>query len=144
MCFNFLPGHRHETRHGIVSRSQTLTHETRHGSSPHASCMHEIDLREIFECAHLKFTVYGRKQASTYVYMLTHFRNAVPLVWGSLRLAPNTDTVGTTSNCPYYRGVPTLEVSGIFPVGVAMHTRLVEHFEGTFHSSPSPYDGKKG
>ena len=28
------------------------------------------------------------KQARTYVRMLTHFRNAVPLVWGSLRLAP--------------------------------------------------------
>ena len=30
--------------------------------------------------AHLKFTVYGRRQART----LTHFRNAVPLVWGSV------------------------------------------------------------
>ena len=30
----------------------------------------EIDLREIFECAHLKFTVYGRKQARTYVNTL--------------------------------------------------------------------------
>ena len=29
--------------------------------------MHEIDLREIFECIHIKFTVYGRKQASTNV-----------------------------------------------------------------------------
>ena len=36
--------------------------------------------------AHLKFTVYGRKQARLVVY--THLRNAVPLVWGSLRLAP--------------------------------------------------------
>ena len=26
--------------------------------------------------------------ASTYVRMLTHFRNAAPLVWGSLRLTP--------------------------------------------------------
>ena len=34
--------------------------------------------------AHLKFTVYGRKQANIH----THVRNAVPLVWGSLRLAP--------------------------------------------------------
>ena len=25
--------------------------------------LHEIDLREIFECAHFKFTVYGRKRA---------------------------------------------------------------------------------
>ena len=48
--------------------------------------VHKIDLREIFECAHLKFTVYGRK----HIRMLTHFRNAVPLVWGSLRLAPMT------------------------------------------------------
>ena len=28
------------------------------------------------------------KQGRTYVRTLTHFRNAVPLVWGSLRLAP--------------------------------------------------------
>ena len=27
--------------------------------------------------------------------MLTHFRNAVPLVWGSLRLAPITYVMGT-------------------------------------------------
>ena len=37
--------------------------------------------------AHLKFTVYGCKQTST---LQTHFRNAVPLVWGSLRLTPST------------------------------------------------------
>ena len=38
-------------------------------------------LHKIFKCAYLKFTVYGRKH--------THnFRNAVTLVWGSLRLAP--------------------------------------------------------
>ena len=35
--------------------------------------------------AHLKFTVYGHKQTCT---LQTHFRNAVPLVWGSLRLVP--------------------------------------------------------
>ena len=28
------------------------------------------------------------KQARRYVCMLTHFCNAVPLVWGSLRFAP--------------------------------------------------------
>ena len=40
---------------------------------------------------YLKFTVYGHKQACT---LQTHFRNAVPLVWGLLRLAPiNTDCV---------------------------------------------------
>ena len=35
--------------------------------------------------AHLKFMVYGRKQTSM---LQTHFRNAVQLVWGSLRLVP--------------------------------------------------------
>ena len=35
------------------------------------------------------FKIYGIwPQASKDVRMLTHFRNAVPLVWGSLRLAP--------------------------------------------------------
>ena len=34
---------------------------------------------------HLKFTVYGHKQART---LQTHFRNSVPLVWGSLSLTP--------------------------------------------------------
>ena len=36
-----------------------------------------------FKRAHLKFTVYGRKQTSIH----THVHNAVMLVWGSLRLA---------------------------------------------------------
>ena len=33
--------------------------------------------------------VYGRKQASKQANIHTHVSNAVPLVWGSLRLAPN-------------------------------------------------------
>ena len=37
---------------------------------------------------HLKFTVHGRKHGRSYIYIHTHLRNAVPLVWGSLRLAP--------------------------------------------------------
>ena len=39
----------------------------------HAS-QQEIDLHEIFECAHLKFTVYGRKHLRTYIrtYIYTH------------------------------------------------------------------------
>ena len=41
-------------------------------------------LHEIFKCAHLKFTVYGRKQTDIH----TTSANAVTLVWGSLRLAP--------------------------------------------------------
>ena len=44
---------------------------------------HDIDLREIFQCAHLKFTVSGQSIASR---IHTHMRNAVTLVWGSLRL----------------------------------------------------------
>ena len=44
----------------------------RHGNSQLITCfVQEIDLRETFECAHLKFTVYGRKQASKHVRMLT-------------------------------------------------------------------------
>ena len=38
--------------------------------------------------AHLKFTVYGRKQANKHVDIHTHFRNVVPLMWGLLRLTP--------------------------------------------------------
>ena len=45
----------------------------------------EIDLREIFECAHLKYTVYGHKVVYIHICAI-----AVPLVWGSLRLAPTT------------------------------------------------------
>ena len=37
---------------------------------------HELNLHEIFECTHLKFTVYGRKQAYT-----QHMHNAVSLVY---------------------------------------------------------------
>ena len=38
----------------------------------------------------------------------------------------------------------TSEASGIFLVGVAMHTHAVECYEGAFQSSPLLYDGKKG
>ena len=39
---------------------------------------------------------------------------------------------GTIAACPDYRGVRILEASGIFPVGVAMHTHAVECYEGAF------------
>ena len=39
-----------------------------------------------FKCTRLKFSVYGCKQTDIH----THVRNAVTLVWGSLRLAPIT------------------------------------------------------
>ena len=55
--------------------------------------LHDIDLREIFECAHLKFTVSGR---SIDRYIDTRVRNAVTLVWGSLRLAPIITAVGSS------------------------------------------------
>ena len=35
--------------------------------------------------------------------------------------------------------VPTSEASGIFPVGVAMHTRAVERYESVFQNSPLLY-----
>ena len=38
-----------------------------------------FNFREIFKCA---FKIYGRWRIDT------HFRNTVPLVWGSLRLTP--------------------------------------------------------
>ena len=45
--------------------------------------------REIFEFTHLKFTISGRsKQTSIDIPVHTRMRNAVMLVWGSLRLAP--------------------------------------------------------
>ena len=49
-------------------------------------------LREIFKCAHLKFMIYGRKQAYTHTH--THMRNAVPPLWGSLRLTPIISYLG--------------------------------------------------
>ena len=40
------------------------------------------------------------------------------------------------------KGVPTHEASAIFSVSVAMHTRAVKHYKGTFQSSPLLYAGK--
>ena len=47
--------------------------------APGFNMLHDINLREIFECAHLKFTVSGLSMC-----------NPVTLVWGSLRFAPIT------------------------------------------------------
>ena len=59
------------------------------GSASGLHMLHNINLREIFECTHLKFTVSGRsKQASNQANIHTHMRNAITLVWGSLRFAP--------------------------------------------------------
>ena len=54
---------------------------------------HGLSIFEKYLNAHLKFTVYGHKQASKHIRTLTHFRNAVPPVWGSLRLAPISTSV---------------------------------------------------
>ena len=50
--------------------------------------LHGIDFREIFERAHLNFTVGGRSKLAN-IHM--HVHNEVTLVWGSLRLAPITN-----------------------------------------------------
>ena len=48
--------------------------------------MRTFNFQEIFKRA---FKIYGIwPQARSVVYIHTHLRNAVPLVWGSLRLAP--------------------------------------------------------
>ena len=44
---------------------------------------HDIDLCEIFECAHLKFMVSVWSK-----HRYTHVHNAVMLVWGLLRFTP--------------------------------------------------------
>ena len=46
-----------------------------------AKCTRTFNFQEIFKRA---FTVYGHKRSR----MHTHLRNAVPLMWGSLRVAP--------------------------------------------------------
>ena len=55
------------------------------GSSP-GLCTRTFNFQEIFKRT---FKIYGIwPQARSVVYIHTHLRNAVPLVWGSLRLAP--------------------------------------------------------
>ena len=53
-----------------------------------SECMSLIFVMIKFKRAHLKFTVYSRKQASKLASIHTHMRNAVTLVWGSVRLTP--------------------------------------------------------
>ena len=96
-------------------------------------CMGHCDYPTNFASAKLAFETDCQEECSL-------VRQPSPIQWN----LHNTNTVGTTSNCPYYRGVPTSEFSSIFPVGMAMRTCAVEHFEGVFHSSPLLYNGKKG
>ena len=63
----------------------------RQGNSQLITCfVCEIDLREIFECAHLKFTVYGRKQARTYVNTLPQ---CSPASVGLAQARPNEPSI---------------------------------------------------
>ena len=39
---------------------------------------------------------------------------------------------GNTTACPSYRGIRILEASGVFLVGIIMHTHAVERYEGAF------------
>ena len=43
------------------------------------------------KCPHLKFTIYGSKQANKQTSIYTHMCNAVLLMWGLLRLASIAD-----------------------------------------------------
>lgn len=43
--------------------------------------------------------------------------------------------IGTAVIGPYYRDVHTSEASGVFPVGVALHTRDVERYKAMLKSS---------
>ena len=69
-----------------VSFTPTLCSDS--SPSPTIDLRQRFSLCEIFKHAHLKFTVYGRKQASKQASIHTHMRNAVTLMWGSLMLAP--------------------------------------------------------
>ena len=55
-----------------------------------------------------------------------------------------THTRGSTAVCPEYGGIHVSKASDIiFPVGVAMCTRTVEHYKAVFQSSPSLLVGRK-
>ena len=43
-----------------------------------------------------------------------------------------TPLLQTSWDHPDYRGIRISEASSVFPVGVAMHTRAVERYEGAF------------
>ena len=90
----------------VPRASFTLT--LRSGSSPspmrqwagHIACTKVF--HEIFKYAHLKFTVCGRSiDSQTY----THVRNAVTLVWGSLRLAPTSLCVAFSASVQQRKGL---------------------------------------
>ena len=69
-------------------------HKTTRGSR-------SFGLHEIFKCGHLKFTVYGHKQASKQTYTQLPQMQLCTLVWGSLRLAAINKHCNATSNTCY-------------------------------------------
>ena len=97
-----------------LNRLRSRSPSRRHSSLAFAQLFAEVhvgvDIRsfhhhEIFECAHLKFTVSGGSKPTN---KHTRVRNAVTLVWGSLRLAPITLWI----NHPSLRAQPVGEGEG--------------------------------
>jgi len=75
--------------------------------------------------------------ASSNKHVLYHAECTIPTYQSNLRASSIPYTVEPrycehNAVCRDYRGVRISEVSGIFPVGVAMHTRAVECYEGAF------------
>ena len=90
--------------------------------------------REIFECTHLIFTVSGRgpnKQAYTCV------RNAVTLVWGSLRFAPIMYPICLFLCCCYCKHICTCaSVYSNFNIICRSFLYQVIHGSFTFPNAP--------
>ena len=80
-CVNFVPW----ASFTSTLRSGSSPSPMRQRARPIACTKLPVDVREIFTCAHLKFTVYGRKQTDIH----TISANAVTLVWGSPQLVEN-------------------------------------------------------
>ena len=78
--------------------------------------------------AHLKFTVYDRKQTST---LQTHFHNAVPLVWGSLRLAPITNLTRNANS--YLTPTPTFPDKNPIYFDYMFQAHVFETVKGISH-----------
>ena len=52
-------------------------------------------------------------------------------VWVLFQVQWNLDTIGSTAAYPEYRSVNILESCDIFPLGVAIYTRAVEHYKAS-------------
>ena len=76
-----------------------------------------------FKHANLKFTVYGRKQASIHTLSV----NAITLVWGSLRLAPTSGKTAAGEHYPVYNNTMTHANSGYSGSGVVKTLTISSH-----------------